>query len=129
MPLKAHLDLSESFSQLDNAAFPYFTIQSLDVILRNKRRRVFQITIWSKVQEAALSDTDSAFAGRRLFAQWCSWRGVRGCIPNVDCGIRRSYLGPNQRLSVVQNVLRRPRRCERRRACRTPEHFNNRRKN
>ncbi|UYV83458.1 hypothetical protein LAZ67_23001099 [Cordylochernes scorpioides] len=53
---------------------------------------------------------------------------VRGCIPNVDCGIRRSYLGPKQRLSVVQNVLRRPRRCERRRACRTPEHFNNRRK-
>ncbi|UYV74896.1 hypothetical protein LAZ67_12001710 [Cordylochernes scorpioides] len=41
---------------------------------------------------------------------------VRGCIPNVDCGIRRSYLGPKQRLSVVQNVLRRPRRCERRRA-------------
>ncbi|UYV66795.1 hypothetical protein LAZ67_4002873 [Cordylochernes scorpioides] len=48
---------------------------------------------------------------------------VRGCIPNVDCGIRRSYLGPKQRLSVVQNVLRRPRRCERRRVCRTPEHF------
>ncbi|UYV85188.1 hypothetical protein LAZ67_X004883 [Cordylochernes scorpioides] len=45
---------------------------------------------------------------------------MRGCIPNVDCGIRRSYLGPKQRLSVVQNVLRRPRRCERRRACRTP---------
>ncbi|UYV72760.1 hypothetical protein LAZ67_10000554 [Cordylochernes scorpioides] len=39
-----------------------------------------------------------------------------------------SYLGPKQRLSVVQNVLRRPRRCERRRACWTPEHFNNRRK-
>ncbi|UYV64661.1 hypothetical protein LAZ67_3001587 [Cordylochernes scorpioides] len=37
--------------------------------------------------------------------------------------------GPKQRLSVVQNVLRRPRRCERRRVCRTPEHFNNRRKN
>ncbi|UYV77389.1 hypothetical protein LAZ67_15000823 [Cordylochernes scorpioides] len=55
-------------------------------------------------------------------------RYVRGCIPNVDCGIRRSYLGPKQRLSVVQNVLRRPRRCERQRACRTPEHFNNRRK-
>ncbi|UYV78256.1 hypothetical protein LAZ67_16000691 [Cordylochernes scorpioides] len=40
----------------------------------------------------------------------------------------RSCVGPKQRLSVVQNVLRRPRRCERRRACRTPEHFNNRRK-
>ncbi|UYV65031.1 hypothetical protein LAZ67_3002872 [Cordylochernes scorpioides] len=53
---------------------------------------------------------------------------LRGCIPNVDCGIRRSYFGPKQRLSVVQNVLRRPRRCERQRACRTPEHFNNRRK-
>ncbi|UYV75546.1 hypothetical protein LAZ67_13000574 [Cordylochernes scorpioides] len=54
---------------------------------------------------------------------------VRGCIPNVDCGIRRSYLGPKQRLSVVQNDLKRLRRCERRRACRTPEHFNNRQKN
>ncbi|UYV84904.1 hypothetical protein LAZ67_X003942 [Cordylochernes scorpioides] len=28
---------------------------------------------------------------------------LRGCIPNIDCGIRRSYLGPKQRLSVVQN--------------------------
>ncbi|UYV68171.1 hypothetical protein LAZ67_5003240 [Cordylochernes scorpioides] len=37
-------------------------------------------------------------------------------------------LDRSKRLSVVQNVLRRPRRCERRRACRTPEHFNNRRK-
>ncbi|CAD7014152.1 unnamed protein product [Ceratitis capitata] len=27
---------------------------------------------------------------------------MRGCIPNVDCGIRRSYLGLKQRLSVVQ---------------------------
>ncbi|CAD7002724.1 unnamed protein product [Ceratitis capitata] len=53
---------------------------------------------------------------------------MRGCIPNVDCGIRRSYPGPKQRLSVVQNVLRRPKRCDRRRAFRTPEHFNNRQK-
>ncbi|UYV78161.1 hypothetical protein LAZ67_16000324 [Cordylochernes scorpioides] len=45
-------------------------------------------------------------------AHWLNDRRVvRGCIPNVDCGIRRSYLGPKQRLSVVQNVLRRPRRC------------------
>ncbi|UYV74047.1 hypothetical protein LAZ67_11001969 [Cordylochernes scorpioides] len=65
-----------------------------------------------------------------LYQILCEKRNyVRGCIPNVECGIRRSYLGPKQRLSVVQNVLRRPRRYERRRACRTPEHFNNRRKN
>ena len=30
---------------------------------------------------------------------------MRGRIPNVDCGIWSSYLGPQQRLSVVQNVL------------------------
>ena len=40
---------------------------------------------------------------------------MRGRIPNVDCGIWWSYLGPKQRLSVVQNVLRGPRKCERRR--------------
>ncbi|UYV70979.1 hypothetical protein LAZ67_8001310 [Cordylochernes scorpioides] len=36
----------------------------------------------------------------------CPSTKVRGCIPNVDCGIRRSYLGPKQLLSVVQNVLK-----------------------
>ncbi|UYV79716.1 hypothetical protein LAZ67_18000395 [Cordylochernes scorpioides] len=41
----------------------------------------------------------------------------------------REALREKQRSSMVQNVLRRPRRFERRRACRTPEHFNNRRKN
>ena len=45
--------------------------------------------------------------------------------PNVDCGIRWSYIGPKQRLSVAQNVLRRPRRYDRQRAYRTPEHVNN----
>ncbi|UYV71132.1 RAD54L2 [Cordylochernes scorpioides] len=32
------------------------------------------------------------------FQQTGNWQ-VRGFIPNVDCGIRRSYLGPKQRLS------------------------------
>ncbi|UYV70135.1 hypothetical protein LAZ67_7001931 [Cordylochernes scorpioides] len=46
---------------------------------------------------------------------------IKFCVKNeIKCadafrmltGIRRSYLGPKQRLSVVQNVLRRPRRLE-----------------
>ena len=47
---------------------------------------------------------------------------IKFFVPNVDCGLWWSYLGPKQRLSVVQNVCRGPRRCERRIACRTPEH-------
>ena len=31
---------------------------------------------------------------------------MRGRIPNVDCGIWWSYLGPKQRLSLIQNVYR-----------------------
>ena len=53
---------------------------------------------------------------------------VRGCIPYVDCCIRWRYLGPKQRLAVVQNVLRRLRRCERQITSWTPEHVNNRQK-
>ena len=30
---------------------------------------------------------------------------VRGRIPNIDCGVRWSHLGPKQRLTMVQNVL------------------------
>ncbi|CAH2086179.1 unnamed protein product [Euphydryas editha] len=50
---------------------------------------------------------------------------VRGHISNVYCGIWYSYLGQKQRLSVVQNVLRGPRRCEQQRAWRKSEHVEN----
>ncbi|UYV75779.1 hypothetical protein LAZ67_13001318 [Cordylochernes scorpioides] len=50
---------------------------------------------------------------------------IMQCIGHCRLDI---YTDPAVVIEVVQNVLRRPRRCERRRACRTPEHFNNRRK-
>ena len=53
------------------------------------------------------------------------WKPVLSARMHSECWLWHiwwSNLGPKQRLSVVQNFFRGPRRCERGRACRTPEH-------
>ena len=84
------------------------------------------INFWQLLCWHVFWGSSSIFAYSKKWIKESISNYMRGRIPNVDCGIWWSYLGPKQRLSVVQNVFRGPRRCERRRACRTPKHLNRR---
>ncbi|UYV72891.1 hypothetical protein LAZ67_10001103 [Cordylochernes scorpioides] len=118
-------DYEENFLE-DDEEFELYNVNDREISTKTKTSSIkekfwnFKKANWNLYQQNTNEDFGKAPTRiKDLEQNWISFKNtiikaakvsiprVRGCIPNVYCGIRRSYLGPKQRLSVIQNVLRR----------------------